>query len=151
MIAEHGISRSAQAGRLQEAVEVVCRGVTRTKLDLNLANCEELKDVTPLAKLGELQSLQELKLNLSNCRQLVDVTGFAKLGDLQSLQKLELNLMFCSKLPENLQKLFTNDAEVAKVWGCTPHTTAALALAEFAAACKGGADGHEGDDFEWPA
>ena len=104
MIAEHGISRSAQAGRLQEAVEALCRDKTRTKLHLNLVLCKELKDVTPLAKLGDLQSLQDFILDLERC----------------------------SKLPESLQNFWTNKAE-------------------FAAACKGGADGHEGGDAEWPA
>ena len=89
--------------------------------------------MTPLAKLGELQSLQELTLWLSYCKQLVDVTPLAKLGKLQSLQKLDLRLNRTSpKVPESLRKNFTNKAE-------------------FAAACKGGADGHEGGDLEWPA
>ena len=150
MIAEHGISRSAQAGRLQEAVEVICRDKTRTKLTLNLEECKELKDVTPLAKLGELQSLQKLELTLSGCKQLVDVTGLAKLGGLQSLQDFSLGLSGCKKLPESLQKMFTNKPKPS--WVEEADYAYISNITEFAAACKGGADGHEGGDpAEWPA
>ena len=67
MIAEQGISRSARAGRLEKAMEVVCGDKVQTTLDLNMWFAQ-LVDVTPLAKLGELQSLQQLTLSLSLCK-----------------------------------------------------------------------------------
>ena len=58
------------AGRLQEAMEIVCADQTQTELVLNLSSSNSLVDVTPLAKLGELQSLQQLTLSLNVCEQL---------------------------------------------------------------------------------
>ena len=76
-------------------MEFVCGDKEQTTLELNIRRCNELVDITPLAKLGELQSLQQLTLDLSYCDSLVDVSPLAKLGELQSLQQLTLNLSSC--------------------------------------------------------
>ena len=41
----------------------------------------------------------------------MDVPPLAKLGELQSLQQLQLGLWDCKKLPSRFQKEFTNRAE----------------------------------------
>ena len=43
----------------------------------------------------------------------MDVTPLAKLGELQSLQQLTLDLSACPKLPARLQKEFSSPAEFA--------------------------------------
>ena len=85
MFAAHTIGRSAKEGRLEQAMEVVCGDKQQTTLELNFSSCKELVDITPLAKLGELQSLQQLTLDLR----------------------------WCSKLPSSLQKEFSSPAEFA--------------------------------------
>ena len=77
MVAAHGIGRSARAGQLEKAIAVVCGDRNQTKLELNLSWCDALDDVAPLAKLGELQSLQQLTLVLARCEALVDVASLA--------------------------------------------------------------------------
>ena len=111
MIAEQGIGRSADAGRLEKAMEVVCGDVKQTSLELNMSSCKKLVDITPLAKLGELRSLQQLTLQLNRCKKLQDVTPLAKLRELRSLQQLTLNLWFCEKLHPRFQEKFTSLAE----------------------------------------
>ena len=120
MFAEQAIGASAREGRLEQAMEFVCGDEEQTTLELNMCWSEQLVDITPLAKLGELQSLQQLTLGLSSCDSLVDVSPLAKLGELQSLQQLTLSLRDNYKLPSRLQKEFTS-------------------LAEFLAACESGA------------
>ena len=58
------------AGPLQEAMEIVCADQTQTELVLNLSSSKSLVDVTPLAKLAELPSLQQLTLDLRYCYKL---------------------------------------------------------------------------------
>ena len=70
MFAAHGIGRSANVGRLEKAMEVVCGDKEQTNLELSMSGCEELVDITPLAKLAELQSLQQLTLDLRLCENL---------------------------------------------------------------------------------
>ena len=141
MFAAQAIGRSANVGRLEKAMEFVCGDKEQTTLELNMSNtsklvdvtplaklgelqrlqqltlclgdCSSLADITPLARLGELQSLQQLALDLSSCSQRVDITPLAKLGELHSLEELMLDLKECPKLPSSLQKEFTSPAEFA--------------------------------------
>ena len=148
MFAAQGIGRTARAGRLEKAMEVVCGDRKQTSLELNMSFCEELVDITPLAKLGELQSLQQLTLSLWQCSWLVDVAPLAKLGELQSLQQLTLNLNLCERLVDitplaKLGELRSLQQLTLDLRGCRKLPSRMMKeftnLAEFLAACESGA------------
>ena len=80
------------------------------QLTLDLGVCKSVVEISALAKLGELQSLQQLTLSLYHCKRVVDVWPLAKLGRLQSLQQLEVDLQWCDELPCILQRTFSSRA-----------------------------------------
>ena len=100
MLAEPALNQSARKGSLQKAMDVLCADTHRTKVILDLSDCEELSDLTPLGALEHLQNLNQLTLNLCNCRQLSDLTPLSALAHLQNLNELTLILHSCDQLSD---------------------------------------------------
>merc|ERR1719379_2756224 len=62
MLAEPALNQSAQKGSLQKAMDILLADTHRTKVTLDLSNCFELSDLTPLRALEHLQNLNQLTL-----------------------------------------------------------------------------------------
>ena len=85
MLAEPALNQSAQKGSLQKAMDVLCADTHRTKVTVDLINCSQLSDITPLRALEHLQNLNQLTLDLRFCRRLSEDSARTQLKGLIDL------------------------------------------------------------------
>ena len=67
-----------------------------------------------LQGLAKLASLEELSLDLSSCEQLANVDCLKGVGKVKTFT---IDLAFCFKLSEQLQQLFSTQAELSAAFG----------------------------------
>jgi internalin A len=89
--------------------EVLTELATRSLTKLSLADCPGLTDLTPLAKLSDLQAL-----HLSGCTSLSDLAPLAQLSDLQAL-----HLSGCTSLSDLVPLAQLSDLQALHFDGCT--------------------------------